>query len=126
MQARVDHWGRLLLLPLLAAASGLAAMSVAGGYGTWSRFDHGLVTVSAAAVWSAAHTRRPRPVATERARAAIVAGHVTLAGLLVWVNPWYGVFAFSAYFFADDLRGRWRWAGFVATGLVIAGRRLPD
>ena len=120
-QARLDHWGRLLLLPLLAAATGLAAISVAGGYGTWSRFDHGLVVVSAAAAWSAMHTCRPRPARTERARAATVAIHITLAGLLVWVNPWYGVFAFSGYFFADDLRGRWRWAGFAATALVLAG-----
>ena len=120
-QARLDHWGRLLLLPLLAAATGLAAMSVAGGYGTWSRFDRGLVVVTAAAAWSAMHAWRPRPAATERARAATVAIHITLAGLLVWVNPWYGVFAFTGYFFADDLRGRWRWAGFAATALVLAG-----
>ena len=120
-QARLDHWGRLLLLPLLAAATGLAAMSVAGGYGTWSRFDRGLVVVTAAAAWSAMHAWRPRPAATERARAATVAIHITLADLLVWVNPWYGVFAFTGYFFADDLRGRWRWAGFAATALVLAG-----
>ena len=60
-QARLDHWGRLLLLPLLAAATGLAAISVAGGYGTWSRFERGLVVVSAAAAWSVMHTCRPRP-----------------------------------------------------------------
>jgi signal transduction histidine kinase len=120
-QARLDHWGRLLLLPLLAAATGLAALSVAGGYSTWSRFDRGLVVVSAAAVWSAVHTWRPRPARTQRARVATAAIHITLAGLLVWVNPWYGVFAFSGYFFADDLRGRWRWACFIGTALVLAG-----
>lgn len=120
-QARLDHWGRLLLLPLLAAATGLAAMSVAGGHGTWSRFDHGLAVVSAAAVWSAIHTCRPHPARTERARAATVAVHITLAGLLVWVNPWYGVFALSGYFFANDLLGRWRWAGFVGTAAALAG-----
>ncbi len=120
-QARLDRWGRLLLLPLLAAATGLAAISVAGGYRSWSRFDRGLIVVSAAAAWSAIHTCRPRPARTERARAATVAIHITLVGLLVWVNPWYGVFAFSGYFFADDLRGRWRWAGFVGTALVLAG-----
>jgi signal transduction histidine kinase len=119
-QARLDHWGRLLLLPLLAVATGLAAMSVAGGYSTWSRFDDGLIVVLAAAVWSAVQTRRPRPAATEPARVATAAVHITLAGLLVWVNPWYGVFAFSGYFFADDLRGRWRWAGFTGTALVLA------
>ena len=120
-QARLDRWGRLLLLPLLAAATGLAALSVAGGYRSWSRFDRGLIVVSAAAAWSAIHTCRPRPARTERARAATVAIHITLVGLLVWVNPWYGVFAISGYYFADDLRGRWRWAGFVGTALVLAG-----
>jgi signal transduction histidine kinase len=120
-QARLDHWGRLLLLPLLGVATGLAAMSVAGGYGTWSHFDEGLVVISAAAVWSAVHTWRPGPARTERARAATLAVHLILAGLLVWVNPWYGVFAFSGYFFADDLRGRGRWAGFAGTAVVLAG-----
>ncbi len=119
-QARLDRLGRLLLLPLLAVATGLAAISVAGGHGTWSRFDDGLIVVSAAAVWSAVHTARPRPAATEPARVATAAVHIALAGLLVWVNPWYGVFAFSGYFFADDLRGRWRWAGFGGTALVLA------
>lgn len=120
-QARLDRLGRLLLLPLLAAATGLAAISVADGYGTWSRFERGVVLVAAAAVWSAAHACRPRPARTQWARGTVVAVHLTLAGLLVWVNPWYGVFAVSGYFFADDLRGRWRWASFVGTALVLAG-----
>jgi signal transduction histidine kinase len=119
-QARLDRWGRLLLLPLLAASTALAAISVADGYRTWARFDHGLIAVGAAGVWSAALSRRPRPAAQTGYRAATFVVHCTLSAVLVWVNPWYGVFAYTAYFFADDLPAKWRKVGCAVTAFVLA------
>jgi signal transduction histidine kinase len=120
-QARSDLLGRRLLLPLLAASTALAALSVSSGYETWARFDYGLLVVAVAAIWAAALIRYPVAGVPVRTRALVFVFHVVLGGTLVWFNPWYGVFAFTGYFFADELPMRWRKAGFAASALVLAG-----
>jgi signal transduction histidine kinase len=120
-QARSDLLGRRLLLPLLGAATALAALSVSGGYETWSRFDYGLLVVAVAAIWATALIRYPVTGVAARTRALVFGFHVVVGGALVWFNPWYGVFAFTGYFLADELPMRWRKVGFAATALVLAG-----
>jgi signal transduction histidine kinase len=120
-QERADRAGRLLLLPMLAVSTALAALAVSGGYHSWSRFDHGLIVVAVAALWSAALTRYPVTGVPVRARQLVFGVHIVLAGVLVWVNPWFGVFAFTGYFFADELSLRLRKVGFALTAVVLAG-----
>lgn len=119
-QARLDRLGRILFLPLLLASMALAAISVAGGYSSWHRFDEGLPVALAAAVWSVAVSSRLRSDWPGYLRVSAFGVHIVLAGTLVWVNPWYGVFAITGYILADDLGMRWRTLGFGATALVLA------
>lgn len=49
------------------------------------------------------------------------AGLVVLAAGLVTLAPWYGIFAFVCYVHAFQfLKGRWRYAGVVATSMIMA------
>src|SRR5690606_3916346 len=58
--------------------------------------------------------------ASTRWRLAVFVIHTVLAGVLVWVNAVYGVFAYIGFLFAYGLGPRWRTAGFAVTALVVS------
>ena len=118
--AHFDRLGRILPIPLLATSTALAAIAVSGGYKSSARFEYGLIVVALAAAWSVAVSDRLRPSTSAGRRLAAFGVHTVLAGVLVWVNPWYGVFAVAGYILADDLGLRWRKAGFAVTALLLA------
>jgi signal transduction histidine kinase len=119
-QTRLDRLGQLAPLPLLAAATVLAWLSARNGYGTYRRLDLGLGVAVAAAFWTATVTMR-RAGHGPRGRLAGFAGHTGLAAVLVGINPWFGVFAFTGYMLADSLPRPQAVVGFVATALIMAG-----
>lgn len=122
-QARSDRFARLLLLPMLTVPTILAVLTAPGGGHSWSTAEHGpagLVTLAVAALWSLGLSRYPITGVPAATRAAVFCAHALLGGILVWVNPWYGVFAFSTYFFADELERGWRRPGFALVAAVLA------
>lgn len=62
------------------------------------------------------------PAWTRRTPAAVVyyAGLTALSATLVYLNPFYGFFAWSGYLEASCLPGRWRWAGVTATATIVS------
>lgn len=128
-QQRADQIGRRALLPMLGVATLLTWLTIADTGAGRSRFAHGLIVVAVAALWSAAMIRYPVSGVPAKARFAVFVVHALLAGALIWVHPWYGVFAFSGYFFADELTPRLRTAGFVTTAALLAASQTggyPD
>ncbi len=117
-QARMDRMRRLLPLPLLVVSTA-AALADTSHSQTRLRFD-GLIVAGAAAVWAVAVSTRLRPDTSTRWRLATFAMLTVLAGVLVWISPWYGVFAYTGFLFAYPLGARWRTAGFAATALVVS------
>ncbi|MFC1432542.1 sensor histidine kinase [Streptacidiphilus sp. N1-3] len=122
-QARSDRLARLVLLPMLAVATALAVLEPPGGHSSWSSVGHGsigLAAVALTALWAAGMNRYPTTGVAPGAQLLVFCLHVLLAGVLVWVNPWYGVFAVSGYFFADELPPVRRKAGFALVAAVLA------
>lgn len=122
-QRRADHLARLLLLPLLTVATVLAVLTAPGGHHSWIAAAHGpvgLLTLAVAAAWSLGLLRYPTTGVPATARILVYCLHTLLAAVLVWANPWYGVFAFSAYFFADELPPNRRMPGFALGAAVLA------
>jgi signal transduction histidine kinase len=119
LQQRFDRLGQVMGLPLLAVATVLAWVSTATGFGGWPRFEHGLAVVAAAAVWTLLMSMRPpRPGAPIGITTFVV--HSALAAVLVGVNPWFGLFAFTGYGVADHIPSAWRRWGFVTTACLVA------
>ena len=114
----MDRLRRLLPLPLLAVSTAAALVAPSAG-GGWTARDTALV--AAAAVWSAVITARLRPDASPRWRLVTFAVHTALAGLLVGVDTWFGLFAYCGFLFAYGLGPRWRIPAFAATALVVSG-----
>ena len=122
-QGRLDRLARIMPLPLLAVATVLAAILVDSGFtGGWPRFRIGLVVAAAAAVWTAAVTSRPSRGLRLDTIGYLV--HTGLAAVLVWVNPFFGVFAFTGYFVADRLPRPWAQIGVVVTAFIMAGSQI--
>ncbi|MFC1400268.1 MULTISPECIES: sensor histidine kinase [Streptacidiphilus] len=122
-QARSDRLARLLLLPILGVATTLAVLGPSDGGGPSLTSAHGLtgtVAVAVAACWSAALIRYPVTGVPGNVRAVVFCVHILLSGVLVWANPWFGVFAFSCYFFADELEPDRRKAAFVLVAAVLS------
>ena len=119
LQGRLDRVGRVAPLPLLALGTLMAWVSVRHGYGDWRRFDHGLIVVATAALWTGLVTIRTAQ-RTGPAAAVGFVGHTVLAGVLVGVNPWFGVFAITGYAMVDCLRQRAVTVGLLATASVLA------
>ena len=121
-QARLDRLRVLLPLPLLAVSTVGAVLTP----GQPSQ-RHGAATaavVGGAAVWSAVLVFRLRPDASSTWRLTAFVVHTALAGVLVWTNSWYGVFAYTGFLFAYPLGRRWRVVGFAAD--LAGGHRLDD
>jgi signal transduction histidine kinase len=119
-QARLDRLRRLLPLPLLAVSAAAAFAVPASSSHAWARFRVGLPLVVVAAIFWTIATVRLRGVASTRWRTLVFAGQTTLAGVLVWVSPLYGVFAYTGFLFAYGLGPRWRATGFALTALVVS------
>ncbi len=116
-QARLDRLRVLLPLPLLAVSTVGAVLTP----GQPSQ-RHGAATaavVGGAALWSAVLVFRLRPDASSTWRLTAFVVHSALAGVLVWTNSWYGVFAYTGFLFAYPLGRRWRVVGFALTSLVV-------
>jgi signal transduction histidine kinase len=119
-QARLDRLRRLLPLPLLAV-SAATALGVPGSTShDWARLEVGLPLVAAAAVGWAVVSVGLRGDASTRWRTLVFAAHTAVAGVLVWVNGLYGVFAYIGFLFAYGLGPRWRKAGFAVTALIVS------
>jgi signal transduction histidine kinase len=114
----MDRLRRLLPLPLLTVSTA-AALGAPSAGGIWTARDTALV--AAAAVWSAVITARLRPDSSPRWRLVTFAVHTALAGLLVGVDTWYGLFAYCGFLFAYGLGPRWRIPAFAATALIVSG-----
>ena len=114
----MDRLRRLLPLPLLTVSTA-AALGAPSAGGVWTARDTALV--AAAAVWSAVITGRLRPNSAPRWRLVTFAVHTALAGLLVGVDTWFGLFAYCGFLFAYGLGPRWRIPAFAATALIVSG-----
>ena len=114
----MDRLRRLLPLPLLAVSTAAALVAPSAG-GGWTARDTALG--AAAAVWSAVITARLRPDASPRWRLVTFAVHTALAGLLVGVDTWFGLFAYCGFLFAYGLGPRWRIPAFAVTALIVSG-----
>lgn len=128
-QERSDRIARLLMLPMLAISTLLAVITLPAVGAENHRFQVGIGVVAVAALWSAGLLRYPVSGVPLRTRWMVFGFHLALGAALVWVNPWYGVFAFTGYFLADELGGRVRRVGFVAVALVSAASQAagyPD
>jgi signal transduction histidine kinase len=120
-QARLDRMRRLLPLPLLAVSTTMAlAVPDSGGSHPAARLVVGLPLVGAAAIWWVIAGVRLRPVKTTAWPPPVFIGHSVLAGVLVWVNPSYGIFAYTGFLFAYSLGRGWRQVGFAITALVVS------
>lgn len=122
-QSRSDRLARLLLLPILAMATTLALLTRPGTQHSWSTAVNGptgLAAVALTAVWSLGLSRYPTTGVRTSTRTLVFCMHALLVGVLVWANPWYGVFAISGYFFADELPPSRRRAGFALIATVLA------
>jgi len=115
---------RLLLLPILAVATMLTVITRSGSEHAWSAALRGGPTGAAAvaltALWSLGLSRYPTSGVRMSRRALVFCVHALLVGVLVWENPWFGVFAISGYFFADELSPAGRRAGFALIAAVLA------
>jgi signal transduction histidine kinase len=119
LQQRLDRLGRLLVLPLLLVSCLLAWVATEAGYGTAPRLEHGLVVAAVALGWTALLSMRtPGPNASLGVVTFLV--HSALAAVLVGVNPWFGLFAFTGYGVADHVPEAWRRWGFVTTACIVA------
>jgi signal transduction histidine kinase len=120
---RTDRLARIGRLPLLAAGAVLATISVAAGFGTWHRFLVGLPVVLVAAGWTLGVTER-RPGQRGAWHVVGFVGQTVLAAVLVGVNPWFGVFAWTGYLLVDRLPRRWAVGGILATALVVGAAQI--
>lgn len=86
------------------------------------RLPAALALTAAAAAWVAWFvTLHPQWARRRRLMGAYYAGLLLLAAGLVAIAPWYGIFALVGYVHAFDyLRGVTRYAGAVATSMVLA------
>ena len=126
---RSDRIARLLVLPMLVVSTLLSLITFSQLDVSRGRFITGVALVVVAAFWSAGILRYPTDGVPPRLRQLVFVVHVALGGVLVWVSPWFGVFAFSGYFFADELGPRGRVYGFVTTAFILAASQTagyPD
>jgi signal transduction histidine kinase len=126
-QGRLDRIGRLVVLPLLAVSTLMAGLAEQSGYGTPRRFYYGLVVVAATVVWTLGITLRGLDHERKR-RPAVAAigfiGHTALSAALVGINPWFGIFAYTGYMFANRFPTTWMRVGVVLTALILAGSEM--
>ncbi|PJI85620.1 sensor histidine kinase [Luteimicrobium subarcticum] len=106
-RARLDRVGRRLLLPTLAVSSLLATISARAGYGTPHQLRTALAVAAAVAVWVVLVPQRARRHGVAGDLAVFVV-HVAFAALLVALNPWFAVFAWTGFVVADERVPR-RW-----------------
>ncbi|GAA2757438.1 sensor histidine kinase [Actinopolymorpha rutila] len=108
-------------LPYALLAVSLVPTAIQAG-GSWPalRISVGLAVLAAAwvYVWL---TRRPTLAERPEYGRIYFAGFVVLSAALVVQSPWFGIFVWVGYVHAGAfLRGRWRYAGIAATGLIAA------
>ncbi|MGW0230000.1 sensor histidine kinase [Actinopolymorpha singaporensis] len=108
-------------LPYVLLAVSMVPTAIQAG-GSWPtlRISVGLAVLAAAwvYVWL---TRRPTLAERPAYGRIYFAGFLVLAAALVVQSPWFGIFVWVGYVHAGAfLRGRWRYAGIAATGLLAA------
>ncbi|MCK9895265.1 sensor histidine kinase [Frankia sp. AgB32] len=120
-QTRSDRIARRLVLPTLAVSVLLTVITLPELDAYRSHLRVGVPVAVVAVVWSLGLLGYPVVGVPLRTRRIVFSVHLALAAVLVWADPWFGVFAFTGYFFADELGRRGRIIGFTATALVLAG-----
>ncbi|GAB3404636.1 sensor histidine kinase [Flindersiella endophytica] len=116
-QQRLDRMRRFLPIPLLGvSAIGSFAMP---GHSVASRPVEALLVLAAAGS-SLALGAWSRPTASTPRRVLLYCVHMAITAVLVWVNLWYGVFAYAGFLFAYPLGRRWRTAGFGVNALIVS------
>ena len=121
-QPRLD---RRLRFPMLAVATAVSAVAVASGYKTWARFEFGVCVVVAVALWMFFFTTLHREWEERPGLISVYyIGRTAMAAVLVGVNPWYALFAFTGYPEARLLPRRWLSVGVVVTAVLVAASQL--
>jgi signal transduction histidine kinase len=124
-QGRLDHLGRIVLVPLLAVSVVMAWLSERGGYGSAHRLHLSLLVAGVAAVWTVGITMRAIGRRTSMPTLALgFIGHTALAAVLVDLNPWFGIFGYTGYMLANRLPGLWSKLGIVLTAFIMAGSEM--
>ena len=124
-EQRLRLLDRVLPYPMLAVSIALAAGLTATGYGSWQRFEFGVILALAAAVWTLVLvTLRPAWEQRPRLMGGYYLGRTALAAVLVAVNPWFGLYAFVGYLDVRLLPKRWVPVGLCATALVMAASQM--
>jgi signal transduction histidine kinase len=124
-QGRLDRLGRLVPLPLLAVSAVMAWLAERGGYGTAHRLYLSLLVAAVAAIWTLVVTMRVIGRQTRLIALGFI-GHTALAAVLVGLNPWFGVFAYTGYMVANRLPGIFGKLGIVLTAFVMAGSEMAS
>jgi len=122
-QSRSDRLARLALLPLLTVATMLAVLTRSGAQHSWSAAlggPAGLAALALTALWSLGLSRYPTTGVRTSTRTLVFCVHALLVGVLVGASPWYGAFAISGYFFADELPSSRRKGGYALIAMVLA------
>ena len=110
----------LRVLPYCALAVSVVLVTV-GDAGSRTHLVVTLALTVAAVAWMLVLTTL-HPAWTERPliMGVYYVGVLALAAALVFCSPLYGFFAWTGYVQVTYLTGRWRWAGVVATALVVS------
>ncbi len=110
----------LRVLPYAALAVSTVLVLIADRH-SWERTGVTVALVAAAIAWMLTMVTLG-PDLTSRPRAAVVyyAGLQVLFAVLLWRSPLFGFFVWSGYIQVPYLRGRWQWAGVVATASLVS------
>lgn len=121
---RWERWVPTVPLVMLVLASAVAApTAVLFGVDTpgWLFAQVCLVLASAAWTWWWLLQRRHRAPGPSSQDIHFL-GRMTLAFLLTWINPFFGIYAWVGYLELADLRNRWvRRIGTIGVALTLAG-----
>ena len=124
-ERRFDALYRFLPYPLLAVSVVLAALIAGAGYKTWTAFGVSVALAVVAAVWSLLSTLQSDPKARPRTMITYFGGRTLLAGALVAINPWYGLYGFVGYLEAFRiLPKRLVPLGVLSTAAVMAASQM--
>ncbi len=124
-ERRLDAFYRWFPYPLLVVSAVLAALMTSSGFKTWAAFWLSVGLAAAAAAWTLLSTFQHDPLAHPRAMIGYFLGRTVLAGTLVAINPWYGLFGFVGYIEAFRiLPRRLGLVGILATASVMSASQM--
>lgn len=128
LREEFDHWERregvmweFMQYLLLAVTSGITLMRPILGFGIDVNIPAALGLTVVTVIWMLGLTLNPRWQQNRPLMVGYFIGLLTLAAGLVTIAPWYGIFSFVGFVYADIcLKGRWRYLGIAAAAMVMA------